>query len=176
MAYPVITFLYTEQYSASVNIYRIFLLTFFAQMFGRGTILRAFNETKSIFRANLTSMITGISLGYFLIKNFGLTGGATSAVIAYYVNAIMQIYKSKLVLNLKFSAWLPWKKMGRILLYSLMTTPIIFFMKYLELSKPVLIIISGIMYFSTLLFIYHKANLINIDLLKEKILCKKSHV
>jgi len=175
MAYPIITFLYTEKYSASVGVFRIFLLILLVRMLSRGTILRAFNKTKSVFKANLISMVVGIVLGYFLIKDFGLKGGAISAVITFYTNAIIQIYKSKLVLNLKFSEWLPWKKIGNILLYSIVSTPSIFLIKYLELSKPILIIAAGFLYFSILLFIYIKMHLISFGFLKEKILFMRNN-
>ena len=170
MADLIVTFLYTDQYAASVNIYRIFLLIFVIQMLERGAILRAYDQTKFIFKASLVGASLGVPLAYLLIKNYGLVGGAVSAVIALYVETGMQLYKSKRLLKLQFSNFLPWKEIGKILFICVASIPVIFSVKYWGFPKPLAILLSGFVYFGFILYFYCKANIFNIEFLKTKVM------
>jgi Na+-driven multidrug efflux pump len=76
-------------------------------MLSYGVILRSLGYTKDIFNSNLLAFISAIPLTYFLVKNFGLTGAAVSAVTVYFVNAISQLFLSVKRLDKRLSEVLP---------------------------------------------------------------------
>ncbi|MBD3179920.1 MAG: oligosaccharide flippase family protein [Candidatus Latescibacteria bacterium] len=114
----IITFLFTDEYIEAAAVFRVYVLIYLGYMMARGSILKASNNTRYAFSANLYSMISGVALGIVLIRYFGIMGGAASAVLASSVNVFYQVYKSKKILNLSFGKWLPWKRMIIITLLS----------------------------------------------------------
>ena len=156
MANPIVTFLYTDEYAESANIYRISLLILFTQMLGRGTIMRASEETKTMFKINLFTMIVGIVLGYLGVKTFGLMGAATASVFTFYVNAFLQVLQSKRILGLKFSNVMPWKNLGRIVLASVIPAIMIYPLLFVKWPKIVVLALSCVIYAVVLAFLYEK--------------------
>ena len=113
-----ITFLFTDQYFDSILIFQLTLSTFLIQMLGHGYILRAFAKTGQILKANLIRTIISLILGYFLIINLGIIGAALIYIISFNINAFIQLYKSKTVLDVSTREFLPWKDFINFILYS----------------------------------------------------------
>lgn len=169
MAPLIITFLYSDEYVASVLIYRIFLFILLVEILSYGVIIKAYNKTKFIFISNLISMFVGIVLGYLLIKRFGLVGGAVSAVITYSINAWIQLFIVKATLDLKFSLLLPWKKMGVILLYSMAASPILLLIYKLAFPKIVVLILSSLFYGLIIALLFIQQRIINFRIIQKKL-------
>jgi len=169
IAKPLITFLYTDQYISAVNIYRIVLLSMFALILRGTTILMAYGNTKFIFYTQVVYMIFSVGIGYFLIKNFGLFGAAFTLVFLVLMRELAYIYKSKLILNLNLSDWMPWGKLSRIVLCSLVPVPLIFLLLYTEFPKLLLIVTTFICYSGMLILIYNKLKIVDLTLVMEKV-------
>jgi O-antigen/teichoic acid export membrane protein len=163
MAEEIITILFTDKYIDSVIIFRLLLLVYLARILSRGTIVRASNNTKYAFHGNILSLLTGAVLGYFLIKSYGTAGAACSAIVAFFSNALYQVYKSKTILLLSYREWLPWKKIGIICLVSLSMLIIVPGLKKIITSDLFTILASGSIYSLLILVGYHFAGFVDIS-------------
>lgn len=146
MAHPIITLLFGDQYVAGVKIFRIFLLVLLVQMLGYGYIVRGYAKTTIIFLANLAKMIFTVSVGYLLIKHFGIIGAAVTFLLGFVINAAIQLFKSKQILEVGWSEFLPWKDFA--LIASLSALPALgpFLLCRMDLSKIVRIAGSLLFY------------------------------
>ena len=170
IAKPLIVFLYTDQYLDATPIYRIALLTFFALILRGTTILMAYGNTKFIFYLQVVCMIVSVILSYAMIKSFGTIGAIIAYVTVIFLREFALIYKSKLILSLPFSEWLPWKDMGRILLFSLIPVPLVILILNLNWTVFITLSVSFICYTSVILFIYDRMRIIELRIFKNKIL------
>ncbi|MFC2088719.1 lipopolysaccharide biosynthesis protein [Calditrichota bacterium] len=143
----IIIILYTKNYIESVNLYRIVLLIPLFEIFGHGLMLRAFKETRAIMNANLLVIPISIPLGIILIKLFGNYGAAVTAVSAFYLNGLMQLSKTRKILNLKMGGLLPWLAILKILLLSMILAPVIYYLNLVKNTYIVSIILGTIIYF-----------------------------
>jgi len=162
MAHDIITLLYTDKYAESVNIFRILIMLILFQSSSWGTIPKAYNATNYVFKANTVSMIIGVIIGLVLISNFGLYGAAISAVLTFFIEVILLLVKSKSLLNLKVSKWLPWKNLFRILIINTIISIPLFFFLHLEFHKLLKLMIAGSLFFLPLVFLYQKLNILDI--------------
>lgn len=137
MAHPIITLLFGDQYVAGVKIFRIFLLVLLVQMLGYGYIVRGYAKITIIFLANLAKMIFTVSVGYLLIKHFGIIGAAVTFLLGFVINAAIQLFRSKQILEVSWSEFLPWKDFA--LIASLSALPALgpFLLCRMDLSKVV---------------------------------------
>lgn len=174
IAKPLITFLYTDQYVDAVDIYRIILLTIFTLTLRGTTILMAFGRTQFIFITQMITMVLNIGIGYMLIMNFGLLGAAVSIVVVATIREFILIYKSKRILKLSYAEWLPWRKLGQVLLISLIPVPFVYPILGLSMSKFFILAIASMVYLIIILFIYNKIKIIDLNKISNQI--KKSFI
>lgn len=163
LAKPIIIFLYTDQYMDSINIYRIFLLIFLAQMINPSSVLRSCKATKTIFKSHFYSMISAIVLSYILIKDFGLYGGAISVVISSYVKIGVQAIKVKEILKTKTKNFMPWVDIKKISIFSLILGVIPLCVMLIGLNNLLTIAISGTLYFLSILIIFDYLNYFKVN-------------
>jgi O-antigen/teichoic acid export membrane protein len=163
MANPIITFLYTEKYESSVDIFRILLLLLLLQTTSWGTIPKGFNETKFVLLSNTISMMSGVVSAWFFIKYWGLAGVALSLVLTLWIDVFMQLIKSKYILKLKFTTWLPWKNIVIAYLISLVLAIPLLFILQVDIVKPLKIIFGIIVFFTPLSLFFYKNDVLDIN-------------
>ena len=147
-----ITFLFTDQYFDSILIFQLTLSTFLIQMLGHGYILRAFAKTGQILKANLIRTIISLILGYFLIINLGIIGAALIYIISFNINAFIQLYKSKTVLDVSTREFLPWKDFINFILYSSIAILPVILLKNFEMNSLLYLFISFILFSLTIFY------------------------
>lgn len=125
MADEVIVFLYSSEYALAVNYFRMYLFSLVFFMLNRGIILRAFNRTQSMFRIDLITTVILVVVGYFLIRYYSLMGAMATALLGIGMPILFILVKEKMILEIKFKNWLPWKEMGTILLISVIPVALI---------------------------------------------------
>jgi len=154
MSREIITVLYTESYLESVPVFIIFLFLIPAQITSWGTILRAFGETRFIFKANFIAFLTSIVSGYFLIKLYGVIGGAISAVLVFHIIVWLQVKKGLELLGVSFSKYYPWKDIGKIVVLSIISGILIFFFKIIFPFQSIITLgISFFIYVGSYIFL-----------------------
>ena len=160
LANNIITLLFTEQYIESVPVYRIFLFIIILHIVNPSVVLRACKKTKTIFISHLWSMIIALFLGYILIKNYGMIGGAISFILSSFVRTLIQVTKVKELLSLSLLSLLPWYKILKIVLFSLIAAIIPIIIVNQDMSALLTIIVSGIQYSLVIMFIYFYSGII----------------
>jgi O-antigen/teichoic acid export membrane protein len=75
----------------AIPLFRIYILSFLLFMLGAGLLLRATDRTILSLKAIFFSSILTIPLTYFLIKNYGIWGGLTSAMISIILPKSIQL-------------------------------------------------------------------------------------
>lgn len=146
-ATEIITLLFGDQYEESANVFRILILMFTMQMFGFGYILRGFGITKPIFPANVVKMLVSIGLGIPLIYYFGYIGAATSFVLAFSSNGIIQLTITKRFLGMKWANFIPWIDMGKLLLVAIICIVVSKLIVFFEAPKIIYLALSSGIYF-----------------------------
>ncbi len=164
-----INFLYTSKYNDSIIPFRIFLLIMLFQVLSYGTILKAYGKTRFIFKSNLIAIIVGIPISYILIKFLGTVGGATSALLIFGLNAIIQVYRTKSILQLDLINLLPWKQLAIICLISIIPIPILFISQVIQNNTFLYLIVSTSLYFPIVLLIFNKLRMVNINIRTKRI-------
>ena len=117
----IILFLFTEKYIDTVPLFQVYLLSFIFGMFGSGIILRATGRTKQTLHAYLYSAIIVIPLTYFLIKNYGVWGGMSTALIGIGLPKIFMSFMELKEFNYKIREYIPWRALIQILLISILS-------------------------------------------------------
>ena len=88
----IIIILFTESYLDSVLYYRIYLFTVVLSATSYGLVLRATNETKKVMISNLLGLIITVASGLYLIPIYKMDGAIITAMIAFLIPVIMQLF------------------------------------------------------------------------------------
>ena len=94
VAYDLFTLFFTIKYESGVPIFRIATFIVFGKMLQYGIILRSIGETGAILKSNVMAFVIAIPLTFVLVSHLGASGAAISALSAYFINAVAQLYYS----------------------------------------------------------------------------------
>ena len=164
-----IVLLFTSKYIESVPYFRIILLAPLAQVFSAGIILRAYNRTIYIFRINTFIFVYSVITSYFLIKHYALTGAAICGVSTFYATVFLEILVAARILKLNFKQSLPFKQLFNIIGISLIYAIPFFFINNLNTPNFFKVILSALLYFPCLLFVFHRMCYIDLSPLINKV-------
>lgn len=114
----IIGFLFPSEYLDAVPFFRIYIFSFLMGALGAGLVLRATGKTKYTLRAYLMSAIIYIPFTYFSIKYYGTWGAISSAMLGILLPKVFQILFEIRILGVSFWNYLPWRKIGWIILLS----------------------------------------------------------
>lgn len=154
-AKELIVLLFTDQYIEAIPIYQIVLLTFLIQIFARGTIITAFGKTSYFLKIQMVSTFAGIIMGILFIKRFGMLGAAITYVLTFYLNGMLQVYASRIILGVSFKDWLPWRSLFVISSLSLFAAIIIIPVKLFIGSNFLILLCSFILYLLFVVILFH---------------------
>lgn len=154
----IIPFIFSYQYKESIIIFQICLLVLLVQMLGYGYILRAFAKTKSILYSNTIKLILSLITGYILIIYFGLVGAAILFVFTFMINAVIQLIKTRKILNVSVVNFLPWVDFFYLIVVSCISAGLVLFIKEFIIQPFLFLILSSLMFYSVVLLILLKFN------------------
>lgn len=115
----IIGFLFPLEYLGAVPFFRIYVFSFVIGALGAGLVLRATGETKFTLRAYLMSAVIYLPFAYFAIKYYGTWGAITTAMLGMLLPKVFQIAFEMKILHVSFWWYMPWKKIAKIILLSL---------------------------------------------------------
>ncbi len=164
--------LFGIEYEASVNIFRIIILSLLFQMLGHGYVLRAYAKTRFILFARVVKMITSILLSYFLVVNFGIVGAAVTFLAGFVINVLLQVYKTKELLMAGLNDLLPWRDFLNLLLISLIPSLILIGINKLPMSNSLQFLVGASGFFIAVFLIMTRTKyyaMLPIDAIKSKI-------
>ena len=99
-------------------------------------------------------MLSGTAISYFFIKHFGLYGAAVSSVISYYVNGVLLLHKSRKLLFLTVSEWIPWTQLCRIAIYTMISALSALVISLLSLNDISYLSAGTVCFFSILILLF----------------------
>tara|TARA_Y100001954_G_C15829385_1_gene614267 strand:- start:7314 stop:8792 length:1479 start_codon:yes stop_codon:yes gene_type:complete len=146
-AKEIFVLLFTESYAESANVFRIILLALLIQMLGYGYVLRAYGKTKKILIAKIYRTLLSLIFGYIFIKNFGIIGAALTFLFSYFINAIIQLRDTKILLNVSLRDYLPWLDFIKLFAISIIPGIIIIYTKSFNWPIVYTLLLNSLIYF-----------------------------
>jgi O-antigen/teichoic acid export membrane protein len=107
-ARPFITILFTEEYAAATGVFMIYLLIFLRSSVDTTTVLMVFKKNTFMFKVNLVSLASHITLSILAFKYFGWLGVPAATVTVVYVQNGAFLWKSGKLLNKSIWRVFPW--------------------------------------------------------------------
>jgi O-antigen/teichoic acid export membrane protein len=120
IAGPVVVTLFSAEYSASVGLFRIYLLFLLLRITVLEQVLAALGDTRFVFKAQAVALLVNLTLGYLLIRRSGWFGPALSAVFAGYLFGMLIILRIRHHLGVDVRRLIPWQALGRIALVAIL--------------------------------------------------------
>lgn len=156
-------FLFTTEYLKAIPFFRIYVFSFVIGAFGAGLVLRATGKTRYTLKAYLRSAVIYLPFAYFSIKYYGTWGAIITAMLGLLLPKLFQISFEMKILNVKLWQYLPWGKIGKIMLLSvLLVMPVAVLNYYVELNIFVAGVI-GVVYVLVVWLIEIKLRLFIVD-------------
>lgn len=164
--------LFTADYVAAVPVFRIYLLFFLRQCFEMGSPVRAMNKNKYFIAGNVYSLVLNIVLIVLLFKYLGFVGPAIAFVLsdfglaAYMASRILKIY------SVRVSKLFLWKKLFRIIIASVIASPIVLLGRVVNINEIVGAVIFSLLYLVTYYFILKRFKIEEVELIVGKTLAE----
>lgn len=159
----VFEFLFPPEYLKAIPFFRIYVFSFVIGALGAGLVLRATGKTRYTLKAYLRSAVIYLPFAYFSIKYYGTWGAIITAMLGLLLPKLFQISFEMKILNVSLWQYLPWGKIGKILLFSVMLViPVAVLNYFVELNIFVAGII-GLVYVLAVWFIEIKHDLFIVD-------------
>ena len=114
----VIGFLFPPEYLGAVPFFRIYIFSFIIGSLGAGLVLRATGHTKYTLRAYLYSAVVYLPFAFLSIKYYGTWGAICTAMLGILLPKLFQIAFEIKILHTNIWQYMPWGKIGRIVLLS----------------------------------------------------------
>lgn len=128
MAGSTIQILYTAGYSDAAMIFRLYLVPFLFTITIYGMIFSVSGKTKYFMWFNAGYMFVNIVLNVALIRLIGSIGAAVAVMLTSIVLILGQLCIIKEQFGVSFAQVMPWKKLGKLLLLSILSaTPMYVF-------------------------------------------------
>jgi len=159
-----ITFLYTERYAASAQIFRVYLLIIIIQIVSWDTILQATGKTREIFYASLLKLISSLGVSLILIRILGPVGAAIGLVFGHFLAALYYLARIRQIFQLSFAKVFPWLHIFRVLLLALGLGALTYTISFWGLisSKLVFMVVYGAIFSALYIMLLFKLKFIQL--------------
>lgn len=128
-------FLFPPEYVKAIPFFRIYVFSFVIGALGAGLVLRATGHTRYTLKAYLRSAVIFLPFAYFSIKYYGTWGAIATAMLGILLPKIFQISFEMKILNVNLWQYMPWKRIGSIILISILfLLPIALLNHYMKLN------------------------------------------
>ncbi len=118
-AEDVVTFLFSDKYAASSQIFSIYLLLLPLRITQHGALLMAAGKTRSILWTHALAVPICVVLCIIFVPAFGLAGAALATVITVYLVAVTLLNLCAVVISVSIRDLLPWAFIGQTVLVSI---------------------------------------------------------
>jgi O-antigen/teichoic acid export membrane protein len=147
-AEPIITLLFTSQYSSGADIFRIYLCLLPLRIVSYKTILIATGATKPILTGATVAFIASIFLGISLERVFGLSGPAVGNVLGEILGFWYMLWHSKRVLEVSWMDLVPLRELAQPLWGAAFVGMIVFPFHFVALEHAGLVVAYAVAYFA----------------------------
>ena len=147
-AEPIITLLFTSQYTGGVEIFRIYLCLLPLRIVSYKTILIAAGETKPILTATTISFVASVVLGIALERALGFSGPALGYVFGEIFGMGHMLWRSKRVLQVSWADFIPFRELAQPLWGAAFVGMIVFPFHFVALEHAGLVVAYAAAYFA----------------------------
>ncbi|OQW31029.1 MAG: hypothetical protein A4E19_20925 [Nitrospira sp. SG-bin1] len=170
LADPLITFLFTDAYTASVPIFQVYVLLMLFQVAPLQIIFRATGNNFPYLRVTLLRIVLGAALTTGLLKLIGPIGAALAVVIIQAIVTLLCCVLAGHELNEPWKQLVPWNDLARTFVLSACIAVMILPITWLTLPKWAILILGGGVF--SLLFIFFAFYLRRISEMDKEILTR----
>lgn len=132
-----IPLLFSEKYSASVVIFRIYLLMIPARLITFGLLLRAAGKTKYDLWGSCIALAVNVGLGYILLRCIGFSGPAWATVLSLFLLISYLMVMTRRYLRFSFRDLLPIRILGKHVLIGVSASSIVYVLNAFVLNNLV---------------------------------------
>jgi len=161
----IIRILFTEKYMESQYPFRVYLLLLPIRITGFGSIFIAAGKNKLLLYRSIILLILNIVLSIILVIIWGPIGAAISTVLVIYFWVFpFHIYHIRKILIVRYRNILPFVKLGKIMLISILVGLFTFLLSPLKIYGDLFyLIITSLLYGLAVIFLFKKFGLINLN-------------
>lgn len=170
LADPLITFLFTDAYSASVPIFQVYVLLMLFQVAPLQIIFRATGNNFPFLRVMLVRIILGLVVTTSLLKLIGPIGAALAVVIIQAIVTLLCCILAGQELNEPWQHLVPWNDLAKTLALSACMAVMILPITWLTVPKWATLIIGGGVF--SLLFLFFAFHLKRVSECDKEILTR----
>jgi O-antigen/teichoic acid export membrane protein len=154
-AKPFIVTLYSEKYLESIIPFSIYLFILPVRIVIYGSALMALGQSRVILFRSIFDLLINTLLSIILVHFFGYLGAAAATIITLYLWTIpFNLYKIGKGFNLKPWETLPFRDLGKILLFCIIVAPLaLIHLIFNDDAYLVKLLVSGSLYFPVIGFI-----------------------
>jgi O-antigen/teichoic acid export membrane protein len=146
LAPQVISFLYTDRYSESAGIFRIYLLILPLRLIRFSVFLQAIGKSFIVLKGALLYLVVNFVLNILLIKIVGFTGPAWATFIGIFSLAAYYTWHVMKTMEINIFVIYPWKTLISILICASLGAIIVYPLTWLKLPLIIIILSSGLLY------------------------------
>jgi O-antigen/teichoic acid export membrane protein len=167
-AEPFIILLYSSKYLESAIPFTIYLFFLPIRIVVFGSAFIAAGQSRLILKRSVLEMILNVILSLILFKIIGVWGVAISSILVVYLWSVP--YNIKMIseiYNVKISQMFEYKKLFKIMMISILVSPVIYLIRQINIESLYQLIVSTILYLSVLCVVLYKTKVLTIKELKE---------
>jgi len=115
-AYPIVTFLFSDEYASAVPIFQLYVLALLREVFDFGVPLRAINRTTPIAHSNFLGLVANLALLVVLMPVLGLIGAVVAYLVARLLDGLYLMFKTLRLYGITFAQLADWHDLGKVAL------------------------------------------------------------
>jgi O-antigen/teichoic acid export membrane protein len=157
-ARPLIEFLFTSRYAASIPIFMVWSLSILFAAFQTDGVMRVFAQTRYLVVINIARLIAIVAVMGWFLRTFNLVGAVLVTLMGMFVAKGMALIRMRTLMNVSFTELLPWKNLAAILMAAMIAAlPVSLLNARIHLAPIYLLPMSGMVYllsYISLVFIF----------------------
>jgi O-antigen/teichoic acid export membrane protein len=164
VASDLIPFLFTDEYRGSIGVFVVWTSAVALSALQTDSALRVYAAVRTILLLNLVRLTVVAGLIAWAVAIAGLVGAVAATVLATAVAKALALLRLRRLLDVSWSALLPWKELGAIAAASMLAAvPAAFLRAYLDRGEAVTLAVLGLAYVAVLLPLLGAFGLVKAD-------------
>lgn len=146
MSEEFVTFLYSDAFRESGNIFRVYLLLLPLQITAFDVVLQSMGQPQRVLWVSAASIALNAVFALLMVPTLGMYGAVWALVATTVITAIFYLYLIKLPLKRKYAEMYPWKDLAGIMVVSLLATIGPMWVHWVHPGKFLALSIGGVLY------------------------------
>ena len=146
-ANPLILFLFTERYAASIPVFMVWSLSILFAAFQTDGVMRVFAQTRFLVAINIARLAAIIAVMGWFLRSFNLVGAVLVTLLGIFVAKLMALLRMSRLMDTSLIKVVPWRNVGGVLMASMIAAlPVLAIDARLGLPPIYVLPINGMLY------------------------------